>query len=65
VSEVVQVPSLEVVATPEGVEVIEVAVQQGPPGVGPQGPQGDPGIIVSATEPPNPTLNQLWLRIPA
>ena len=63
-TDVVQLPSLEVVVTPDGVEVVEVAVQQGPPGVGPQGPKGDPGITVSATPPPNPQINDLWLQIP-
>jgi hypothetical protein len=64
VTDVVQLPSLEVVVTPDGIEVVEVAVQQGPPGVGPQGPQGNPGIIVSATPPSNPQINDLWLQVP-
>lgn len=42
---------------------IEVGI--GVPGAqGPQGPQGDPGITVSSTAPPSPSVNDLWLEIP-
>ena len=34
----------------------------GPPG--PQGPRGIPGIIVSAEEPSDPQVDDLWLEIP-
>ena len=38
--------------------------ETGPPG--PQGPAGPPGpaggVVVSATEPPNPTLGMIWVK---
>ena len=63
-TDVLQVATVEVVVTPEGgIELLEVGVQ-GPPGVGPKGDKGDPGITVSPTPPLNPQINDLWLQIP-
>lgn len=39
-----------------------VKVKGGIPGR--RGDTGNPGIIVSATEPPSPVENDLWLEIP-
>jgi hypothetical protein len=47
-----------IVREPQTPDIIRIVAQ------GPQGPKGDPGIIVSPTPPPNPQINDLWLQIP-
>lgn len=42
----------------------KTAVVERPGDQGGKGQKGDPGIVVSATEPADPQENDLWLEIP-
>ena len=55
---IVQPGGTVTVREPQTPDIIRIVAQ------GPQGPKGDPGITVSATPPPNPQINDLWLQIP-
>jgi hypothetical protein len=57
-------------ALPSGVQVAQITGgAQGPQGVqgvkGDKGDTGNTGITVSSVPPAAPTVNQLWLEIPA
>lgn len=53
-------PDVIEVQMPQPINVVEVLI---PSGQGPKGDTGNPGIIKSATEPPDPQENDLWLDI--